>query len=56
MTVAVNPKEYIVTFESENHRKNIKVLKKGAKGMDFENYSKRINSVIDIENFGQLFT
>ena len=24
--------------------------------MDFENYSKRINSVIDIENFGQLFT
>ena len=27
---------------------------KGAKGMHFENYAKRINSVKDIEIFGQL--
>ena len=54
VTVAFNPKEYIETFESENISKKHKSLRKGARGMEFENYSKRINSVQEIETFGQL--
>lgn len=54
VTLAVNPKEYIECFKSENVNKKYKGLRKGAKGMDHENYSKRINSVRDIETFGQL--
>ena len=52
--VAVNPKEYLEKFQSENLNKKHKGLKKGSKVMDFENYVKRINSVREIETFGQL--
>ena len=34
--------------------KKHKGFRKGARGMEFENYSKRINSVQEIETFGQL--
>ena len=53
-TVAVNPKEYLEYFESENVNKNYKGLKKGSKGMEFEHYAKRSNSVWETESFGQL--
>ena len=51
MTTAVNLKEYFGKFESENINKKYKSLRKGAKGMEFENYSKRINSIKEIETF-----
>lgn len=54
MTLVVNPKEYIEKFENVNVNKKHKRLRNSVKGMDFENYSKRINLVRDIENFGQL--
>ena len=50
----MNPKEYFKVFESESVNKKQKGLRKQAKGADFERYSKRINSVVDIEKFGQL--
>ena len=53
VTIAVNPREYFEKFESENVNKKHKVLRKGAKGMEFKNYSKRINSIKEIETFGQ---
>ena len=54
VTIAVNPKEYFEEFESENINKKHKGLRKGAKGMEFENYSKQINSIKEIETFSQL--
>ena len=48
-TIAVNPKEYIETFKSEYMNKKLKRLRKGAPGMEFENYSRRINSIAKIE-------
>ena len=42
------------TFERENVKKKHKRLINSAKGIDFGNYSKRINSVRDIKNSGQL--
>ena len=54
MTLDVNTKEYIEKFENVNVNKKHKRLRNSVKGMDFENYSKRINLVRDIENFGQL--
>ena len=53
-TVTVNPKEYIETFKSEYVNKKHKELSKGALGMEFENYSRRIDSIAEIETFGQL--
>ena len=54
VTITVNPKECLEQFQSESVNKKRKGLKKGLKGMDFENYAKRINSVKDIKRFGQL--
>ena len=53
-TVAVNPKDYLEYFESENVNKKHKGLEKGSKRMEFEHCAKRINSVREIESFGQL--
>ena len=44
----------LYNHESENVNKNYKGLRKGAQGMKFENYSRRINSIKEIETFGQL--
>ena len=52
VTVAVNPKEYFEQFESDNVSKKHKGLRKGAAGMEFENYSRGINSVNENESFG----
>ena len=54
ITIAVNPREYIEKFLSEKVNKKHKGLKKGSSGMDIQNFGKRINSVRDIDNFGQL--
>ena len=54
VTVEVNPKEYFEEFESQSVNKKHKGLKKRASGMEFENYAKRINSIREIETFGQL--
>ena len=50
VTIAVNPKEYFEKFESENISKKHKGLRKGAKGMKFENYSKQ-TILKEIETF-----
>ena len=50
VTIAVNPKEYFEKFESENISKKHKGLRKGAKGIEFENYSKQI-ILKEIETF-----
>ena len=54
VTVAVNLKEYFETFKSENVNQKHKGPRKGAVGMEFENYSKQINSIKEVETFGQL--
>ena len=53
VTAAVSTKEYFEQFESDNVNKKHKWLRKGVSGMEFENYSRRINSVYEIESFGQ---
>ena len=54
VTVAVSPKEYFEDIKSENINKKHKYLWKGALGMEFEDYAKCINSIREIETFGQL--
>ena len=54
VTVAVNPKEYFEEFKSQVINKKCKGLRKGAVGMEIEDYAKRINSIKEIETFGQL--
>ena len=54
VTVAVNPKEYFEDFESQSVNKKLEGLRKGASRMEFEDYAKRINSIKEIETFGQL--
>ena len=54
VTVAVNPKEYFEEFESQSVNKKHKRLGKGASGMEFEDYAKRINLIRETETFGQL--
>ena len=41
-------------MKSENINKKHKGLRKGALGMEFEDHAKRINSIREIETFGQL--
>ena len=47
--IAVNPKEYIEKFSSDEINKKHKGLRKGTSGMDITNYGCRINSVKEIE-------
>ena len=49
VTLAVNPKEYFEYFESENCNKKHKGIKKGAKGMEYENYAEWIKPIIDFK-------
>ena len=51
VTLAVNPKEYFQYFESENCNKKHKGIKKGAKGMKYENYAERIKPIIDFKTY-----
>ena len=52
--VAVNRKEYFEEFKSQSVNKKHKGLRKGANGMEFEDYAKRVNLMREIEIFGQL--
>ena len=54
VTIAVNPKEYIEKFESDIINKKHKGVSKNEISMDLASFGIRINSVQDIENFGQL--
>ena len=49
--IAVNPKEYIKKFSSDEINKKLKGLRKGTDDMDIANYGCRIDSVRDIERF-----
>ena len=51
VTLAVNPKEYFEYFESENWNKKHKGIKKGAKGMEYENYAERIKPIIGFKTY-----
>ena len=53
VTLAVNPKEYLEYFKSDNVNKKHKGIKKGAVGMDFENYAERIKPLFDFETYKQ---
>ena len=51
VTIAVNPEGHIKKFESDKINKKHKDLKKGSRGMDIQNFGKRINPVKDIQKF-----
>ena len=54
VTPVVNSKEFIEVFATQNTNKKHKGLKNGAKGVEYESYTKRTNLLRDIERFGQL--
>ena len=51
VTLAVNPKEYLEYFKSENINKKHKGIKKGSVGMDYENFAERIKPLFDFETY-----
>ena len=51
VTLAVNPKEYLKYFKSENVSKKHKGIKKGSVGMDFENFAEMIKPLYDFDTF-----
>ena len=53
-TVSVNPEDYFEDFKSQSVNKKHKGLRQGASGMEFEDYTKEINSIKEIETFGQV--
>ena len=50
VTLAVNPKEYLEYFKSDNINKKHKGIKKGSVGMEYENYAERIKPLFDFQN------
>ena len=53
VTIAVNRKEYFEGFKSKNLNKKHKDLRKGALGVELEDYAKRINSIREMENLSK---
>ena len=51
VTLAINPKEYFEYFQSTKLNKKHKGIKKGSKGMDYENYAARIAPLKDFETY-----
>ena len=51
VTLAINPKEYFEYFQSTKLNKKHKGIKKGSKGMDYENYTARIAPLKDFETY-----
>ena len=51
VTIAVNPKEYLEVFQNTKLNKKHKGIKKGSSGIEFENFSKRINSLVNFDTF-----
>ena len=51
VTLSVNPKEYFEYFQSQRVNKKHKGIKKGAPGMNYDNYSERIKPLYDFKSF-----
>ena len=51
VTLAVNPKEYFEFFKDYSTNSKHKGIKKGSKGMDFENYPERIKCLKNFDIF-----
>ena len=51
VTVAVNTKEYFEFFQDYSTNKKHKGIKKGSCRMEFSNYSNRIKSLVNFDNF-----
>ena len=51
VTLAVNPKEYLEYFQSENINKKHKEIKKGSVRMDYENFAERIKSLFSFDTY-----
>ena len=49
VTLAVNPKEYLEYFKSNNINKKHKGIKKGSVSMEYENYAERIKLLFDFK-------
>ena len=49
--MAVNPEEYFEFFSDNIVNKNHEGIKKGSKGMEYNNYANRIKSPINFETF-----
>ena len=56
VTLAVNPKEHFELFKSKRANKKHKGIKKGAPGMNYENYVERIKPLYDFESFEKPIT
>ena len=54
LTLAVNPKEYLQLFKDKNLNQKHKGIKKGSSGLGFENFTKRINSLVNLDTFKKL--
>ena len=54
VTLAVNPKKYFEYFHSQRVNKKHKGIKKGAPGMNYDNYSERIKPLYDFKSFVKL--
>ena len=51
VTLSVNPKEYFEFFQDYSSNKKHKEIKKGSRGMEFSNYAKRINYLVNFDTF-----
>ena len=51
VTTAVNPKEYLEVFQNSKLNKKHKGIKKGSSRIEFENFSKRLNSLVNFDTF-----
>lgn len=51
VTLAVNPKGYFGLFKDYDSNKNHKGIKKGSRGMEFENYANRLQSLVNFDTF-----
>ena len=51
VTLTVNPKKYFEYFHSQRVNKKHKGIKKGAPGMNYDNYSERIKPMYDFKSF-----
>ena len=51
VTLATNPKEYLEYFQSEAINKKHKGIKKGAVGMDYENFAERIKPLFNFDSY-----
>ena len=51
VTLATNPKEYLEYFKSKSINKKHKGIKKGAVGMDYENFAERIKPLFHFDTY-----